>query len=60
MQHLFPFFKGFPKINISRFKSQAYYGGEAAPIHGGDGGPGSDFVFTVPEGTEIVAASVGF
>ena len=47
-------------MNILRFKSQAYYGGEAGPIHGGEGGPGRDFVFTVPEGTEIVAASVGF
>merc|ERR1711953_1341398 len=36
---------------------QAHYDGEAGPIHGGKDGPGSDFVFTVPEGTEIVAAS---
>ena len=47
-------------MNISRFKSQAHYGSEAGPIHGGEGGPGSNFVFIVPEGTEIVAASVGF
>jgi hypothetical protein len=36
---------------------QAYYGGKAGPIHGGRGGPGRNFVFTVPEGTEIVAVS---
>jgi len=36
---------------------QAYYDGEAGPVHGGERGPGSDFSFTVPEGTEIVAAS---
>ena len=47
-------------MNILRVKSQAYYGGKAGPIHGGKGGPGRNFVFTVPEGTEIVAASVGF
>ena len=47
-------------MNILRFKSQAYYGGKAGPIHGGKGGPGRNFLFTVPEGTEIVAASVSF
>ena len=47
-------------MNIPTFKSQAHYDGEAGPIHGGEDGPGSDFVFTVPEGTDIVAASVGF
>jgi len=36
---------------------QASYDGQEGPLHGGKFGPGSDFSFTVPEGTEIVAAS---
>ena len=45
-------------IATSNINFQAFYDGYAGPINGGTEGPGSNIVFNVPEGTEIVSASV--
>ena len=46
-----------PRMHIY-INFQAYYDGQPGPINGGTVNPGHNSIFYVPEGTEIISASV--